>query len=117
MENQLKPCPFCGNKPRKSNGNFGCMTLGCPAGRSENLKRYFSPEVWNRRASADCPQYGMDCDWARLLGVQHAAEALRSRMLYDAVRDLIATKCYHHRPDQCAGVCKYYQLCKMVHGG
>lgn len=58
MDNQLKPCPFCGNpdiqRGRAEIGNrptFHTYCNGCEAGTQGHPTREASDEAWNRRAA------------------------------------------------------------------
>lgn len=67
MNNELKPCPFCGGEPKivkerrypnyESNGidawRVECRTFDCPiryANYTYFTRRYKAIEAWNRRA-------------------------------------------------------------------
>ena len=67
MENELKPCPFCGGKPRRKQDSYNLLgaygtpeterkwfSVYCTSCKTEQPKRLYgtrkeSDEMWNRR--------------------------------------------------------------------
>ena len=49
MTNQIKPCPFCGDKNPSVNdiGNIRCSNLQCVSAQ------WYLPEIWNHRPRED----------------------------------------------------------------
>ena len=71
MENELKPCPFCGGKARRKHDTYNLLgaygnkdtkrewhAIWCPSCKMSQPKRTYasreqSEEAWNRRVSDD----------------------------------------------------------------
>jgi hypothetical protein len=108
MDNELKPCPFCGGKAGARVEfpdalTIGCLDVSCPAYRViEDCSRDFAIAAWNRRpepprreAEVDAEVYRQKCaakdaELARLRGVE--AKAWREVAHFIGQLEAAATK-------------------------